>query len=740
MMSPTASTGCPSPDQLLAFAAGQLDAHGLGAIEMHIDGCVDCRAVLSNVARGDVTSSFGRYRIDTVLGSGGMGIVYRAWDPQLARAVAIKVVRRASDDEKGRARLIREAQALARLSHPNVCHVYDVGTEDEEVWVAMELIDGVSLREWAGERRDQLLEVLLGAARGIAAAHEAGLVHRDIKPENVLVTRDARAIVTDFGLARGEDVIDPNASTLGNDPHLTATGAIAGTPGYLAPEQLTGDPIDARVDQFAFAVMAWELLTGAKPFPVIFALRVDAVRAGVTIPAGMPKHVGVALAKAMSVVPADRFATMRELIAAIERASAKSTRATRSATSARRHRGPVYASLALLAMTGAAITAWQWPKHASGNQLAFAVPVLPPPLPAPVSPKPTPGAATGAAPGVATGATPGAATGATPGAATIAKGAVPGAASAAPAAPRIAAAAPRRPEPALPPAVRAEHPRVGPSRPTAAIARAVPAAAPPAEPLASGSTNPPATEQIQAQPSSAMAVQKRHVHSGTERRDAAIAMMDSFCYLPYDVAHPDKDLPHPVVDWGKVTSVESETGQFMGDTFDSNIITIRGARGTYRVMQEVMTLNYVVPARVGDWMALCADREESDLYRFPGGPTLPVESIVPLTAPPRISELARYKPLHIRELAMTAAGANQHHNLKTDRAYVIRAKVVDENDGKRLKMDRYWMDVPPGIKLEVGKPTWVVVDHLHYEDPDDSGKKPFVVRAVAVLPGEMFPG
>jgi len=674
-------TACPSPDRLLAFAAGQLDAAGLGEVEAHIDACADCRAALSNFARGDSPPSFGRYRIDTVLGSGGMGIVYRAWDPQLARAVAIKVVRRASDDEKGRARLIREAQALARLSHPNVCHVYDVGTEDEEVWVAMELIDGVSLREWAN--RDVLMDVLLGAARGIAAAHEAGLVHRDIKPENVLVTRDARAIVTDFGLARGEDIIDPNASTLSTDPHLTATGAIAGTPAYIAPEQLTGDPIDARVDQFAFAVMAWELLTGTKPFPIIIALRVDAVRAGVTPPPTMPKHLAAALSKAMAASPRDRFATMRDLIAAMEtpvRGRAKTK--TGAPLVGQRSRGPIYASLALVAMTGAAITAWQWPHHPKEQTpppIIVTKAVTPPP-PLPVAP---PDAA-----------------------------AVPDAALAIVAPPPV------------------QHKQ-------AAAAPVVHKQAPPK------ATVPPAdtTEKMTAeQGSQALAVQKRHTHSGAERRDAAIATMDAFCYLPYDVNHPDKDLPRPVVDWGKVTSITPETGHLMGDDIDSNILTIKGARGVYRVMQEVATLNYVVPAQVGDWMALCADREESDIYRFPGGPTLPVESIVPLRAPPRITELAKYKPLHIRELAMTAAGANQHHNLHEDRAYVIRAKVVDLGDGKRLKMDRYYMDVPPSIKLEVGKPTWVVVDHLHYEDADDSGKKPFVVRAVAVLNGDMFPG
>ncbi|MEO8840528.1 MAG: protein kinase [Kofleriaceae bacterium] len=675
-------TACPTPDDLLAFAAGELDAERLGEIEAHIDSCTDCRAALSNYARGDIPPSFGRYRIDTVLGSGGMGIVYRAWDPQLARSVAIKVVRRASDDEKGRARLIREAQALARLSHPNVCHVYDVGTDDEEVWVAMELIDGVSLREWAAINRDGVIDVLLGAARGIAAAHDAGLVHRDIKPENVLVTRDGRAIVTDFGLARGEDAIDPNASTLSTDPHLTATGAIAGTPAYIAPEQLTGEPIDARVDQFAYAVMAWELLTGTKPFPIILALRIDAVRNGVTPPPTLPKYLAAALAKAMAVSPHDRFATMRDLIEELEHPQKVRAAATQ------RSRGPIYASLLLVAMTGAAVTAWQWPKSHE-PVAAIEPPKPPPPRIEPVDAAPAPIAIAPPDAGV-----------------------------------RVALA---------PPPV---HHRSGAATPV------IDKSPKPEPPVVVADK----TEAIQAtpEPNKTIQVVKRHSHSGSERRDAAIATMDAFCYIPYDVAHPDKDLPHPVVDWGKVTNVTQEQGQFMGDEIDSTIITIQGARGVYRVMSEVAVLNYVVPANVGDYMAVCADREESDLYRFPGGPTLPVTSIVPLSAPPRITEVAKYKPLHIRELAITAAGANQHHNLKENRAYVINAKILDMSDPKRYKMDRYVMDIPanfPGkSSLEVGKRTWIVVDQLHYEDATgDQNKKPFVVRAVAVL-GEMFPG
>ncbi len=663
---------CPSSDKLLAFASGELDDKQLSQLEIHLDTCADCRTVISNHARGDIAPTFGRYRIDTVLGSGGMGIVYRAWDPQLARAVAIKVVRRGTEDEKGRARLIREAQALARLSHPHVCHVYDVGTDGEEVWVAMELIDGVSLREWAGEKREGLLEVLLGAAKGIAAAHDAGLVHRDIKPENVLVTRDGRAIVTDFGLARGEDRIDPHGSTEQQSSRLTTTGAIAGTPAYIAPEQLTGDPVDARVDQFAFGVMAWELLTGSKPFPIVFALRIDAVRNGVTPPASMRKDVAAVLARAMAVAPRDRFASMRELISAIE-----DPHAPRALVPEHR-RVPAYAGIALVAMSAAAIAAWQWPAKRTSVPQTQVVPV-----PVPHVAAALPNAATDAATDV-----------------------VPGDARS------IGEAA-----------TQAIH--------QAPLASAVPVRK---QPLAIRTIPPEA-------PHTTMRVVADHSHSGPERRAAAIAMMNAFCFLPYDPAQPDKELPRPAVDWGTVTAITAETGRIMGDTIDSNILTIRGVRDTYRVMQEVTNLRYVVPAEVGDLVALCADREPSDLYRFPGGPTLPVESIVPISSPPRITAFAKYKPLHTSELQLSAAGANGRTSLKLDRAYAVQIKVLDPADGKRFVMDRYVLDVPASLaaKLEVGKPTWVIVDNLHYEDPDAANKKPFVAHLVAVI-GEMFPG
>ncbi|MBL8619772.1 MAG: serine/threonine protein kinase, partial [Myxococcales bacterium] len=269
--------GCPPADALLGFVGGALTDAAAEAIEGHIDACAACRAALSSAARGAATAGgFGRYRVETVLGAGGMGVVYRGFDPALGRPVAIKVVRGDRDDAAERARLAREARHLARLSHPHVCHVYDVGEDAADVWVAMELIDGVSLRAWAaGRGPDELIAALTAAARGLAAAHAAGLVHRDVKPENVLVARDGRVVVTDFGLARVED---------GAVTSRSAPGVVSGTPAYLAPEQLTAAPVDARVDQFAWAVMAWELLAGERPFPVEPAARLAAIRAGVAAP------------------------------------------------------------------------------------------------------------------------------------------------------------------------------------------------------------------------------------------------------------------------------------------------------------------------------------------------------------------------------------------------------------------------------------------------------------------------
>jgi len=225
----------------------------------------------------------GRYLILERVGQGGMGIVYAAWDPELGRRVAIKLLRTDKQHAEGRtvgqARLQREAQAMARLNHPNVISVYDVGTVGEGVFVAMEFVEGTTLKKWVKEKPrswSEVLDTFLEAGRGLAGAHAAGLVHRDFKPDNVLMGKDGRVRVTDFGLAReAGDEDDPALITLppGEVPdespglaQLTQQGHAVGTLMFMSPEQRRGEAPDARADQFSFCVALYWALYGAWPF------------------------------------------------------------------------------------------------------------------------------------------------------------------------------------------------------------------------------------------------------------------------------------------------------------------------------------------------------------------------------------------------------------------------------------------------------------------------------------------
>jgi serine/threonine protein kinase len=225
--------------------------------------------------------SFDRYTVLEKLGEGGMGDVYAAYDRKLDRRVALKLLRIESDDYQQR--LTREAQAMARLSHPNVVAVFDTGTIDGNLFVAMECVQGGTLgahQAKAALSWKTLLRLYLDAGRGLAAAHAAGLVHRDFKPDNVLVSDDGQAKVTDFGLARAlGETPEPgpaadapvrlaarprHASSL--DSPMTEDGTLMGTPGYMAPEQYLCEEVDERTDQFAFCVSLYEALYGEKPF------------------------------------------------------------------------------------------------------------------------------------------------------------------------------------------------------------------------------------------------------------------------------------------------------------------------------------------------------------------------------------------------------------------------------------------------------------------------------------------
>jgi tetratricopeptide (TPR) repeat protein len=227
-------------------------------------------------------SQVGRYLLLRRLGEGGMGVVYAAYDPDLDRKVALKLLQPdgRTDSEAARARLLREAQAMARVSHPNVIPVFDVGVWGDQVFLAMELADGGTLSSWLQTEHpwQEVLERFLAAGRGLLAAHEAGLVHRDFKPANVLVTRAGRVYVTDFGLARQVGTAEqeeplPEEAQLLLPPErrmletpLTQTGVVMGTPNYMAPEQYQGAELDARSDQFSFCVSLYWGLYRKRPF------------------------------------------------------------------------------------------------------------------------------------------------------------------------------------------------------------------------------------------------------------------------------------------------------------------------------------------------------------------------------------------------------------------------------------------------------------------------------------------
>jgi serine/threonine protein kinase/tetratricopeptide (TPR) repeat protein len=284
----------------------------------------------------------GRYVILRELGAGGMSVVYAAYDPELDRQVALKLMRPVADSKTQTAeRLLREAQALARLAHPHVVHVYDVGIVEGEVYVAMEFIDGVTLAEWIkSEKRPwrRILEVLDRAGQGLAAAHAAGLVHLDFKPGNVLIGNDGRVRVVDFGLARRprssgsiggpEDSIVSSDDTSREDSQrrshldvqLTEVGVVIGTPGYMAPEQLRAEVVDDRADQFAFCVTAYKCFFGKLPFPrrgdqLIRRIRNAEVEVGRQ--RGVPGYIRRALMRGLRFEASERYGSMTDLLTAL---------------------------------------------------------------------------------------------------------------------------------------------------------------------------------------------------------------------------------------------------------------------------------------------------------------------------------------------------------------------------------------------------------------------------------------
>jgi len=285
---------------------------------------------------------FGRYVLEDRIGSGGMGVVYRAYDPMLDRHVALKIVRPVIGGTNAQRRLFREAQALAKIRHANIVAVYDVGTLGRDVFVAMDLVEGTPLQTWQeGREWRDVLDAYLDAGKGLVAAHEQGLVHRDIKAGNVLIDERGHATVIDFGLA-AVDSEEPEAShddaevdewseltPITFDQKLTHAGALMGTPRYMAPEQHeAGQRVDSRSDQFSFALSLYEALTGAWPFAAL-AERAgpraihQAKLGGVVhqqFPAG-PRRLEDVLHRALRADPEERWPSMNDLLRELRRAS-----------------------------------------------------------------------------------------------------------------------------------------------------------------------------------------------------------------------------------------------------------------------------------------------------------------------------------------------------------------------------------------------------------------------------------
>lgn len=276
-------------------------------------------------------SKVGRYVLLEEIGCGAMGVVYSAYDSDLDRKIAVKLLHRGERGDH-RARLHREAQAMAKISHPNVVHVYEVGLHEDRVYLAMEFIDGMSLRQWLKQHepsRDEIIRVFLAAGRGLAQAHRSDLVHRDFKPDNVLVDHSGAPRVVDFGLARtiGEteeitsfELADNQMASASGD--LTLTGAVLGTPAYMSPEQFIGETATAASDQFSFCVALWQALCGERPFrgkdPVSLAFQVrSGKRRPMPAAANVPASLRRALERGLAVDPADRWPSMEALLEAI---------------------------------------------------------------------------------------------------------------------------------------------------------------------------------------------------------------------------------------------------------------------------------------------------------------------------------------------------------------------------------------------------------------------------------------
>jgi predicted Ser/Thr protein kinase len=320
----------------------------------------------------------GHFVIRKRLGEGGMGVVLACHDADLGRPVAIKLLKAEVDLPAYRARLLREAQAMARLEHPNVVRVYEVGSERGRLFVAMELVDGVTLTAWlAGGRRPwrDVLAVFTQVGGGLAAAHRAGLIHRDFKPDNVLIDRAGRARVADFGLARiMADPTAPGGASPALGVSLTRSGVMMGTPGYMAPEQQAGSKVDARADQYSYCIALREALLGGR------IVRLDRATWR-----HVPRALRAIVERGLAFEPDERFASMDEVLAALRGVERRRARAVSVGIAAIAIAGGIATTAILMARDRGAARA---PQPAGAGAPAAAQPQMQPPSPgAPPAPR-----------------------------------------------------------------------------------------------------------------------------------------------------------------------------------------------------------------------------------------------------------------------------------------------------------------------------------------------------------------
>jgi tRNA A-37 threonylcarbamoyl transferase component Bud32 len=321
--------------------AGRAEPDARRRMEAHAATCTACRELLSALARqtvdtgaatmsspqamasraDDLPARVARYVLTRLIGAGGMGMVFAAHDPELDRTVAVKLLRSDATDPRSRSalesRLRREARAMAKLSHPNVVAVYDVGVEGDRLFIAMELVDGVTLATWLEEPHSlaTILDTFRAAASGLAAAHAKGIIHRDFKPGNVLVGIDGRVRVTDFGIAK----LDPSAVSTAGGVTRAVTNAAMGTPHYMAPEQFLGEPVDARADQFSLCVALYAAVHGVRPFDgnTLEQIATAVLAHQLTPPpdrARVPARIHAAIVRGLAVSPHDRFPSIEALL------------------------------------------------------------------------------------------------------------------------------------------------------------------------------------------------------------------------------------------------------------------------------------------------------------------------------------------------------------------------------------------------------------------------------------------